>query len=153
MQLTSFPSDPAPWLTIARNELDVRETPGANHTTRILEYHAATRHVPDNISDETPWCASFACWCLEQAGIVSPRRRTARSFLQWGKPLEIPRVGCVVVLDRPPTPWNGHVGFLVRRTPRNVWLLAGNQGDRVGVRPFPLERVLAYRWPPLSSGP
>jgi hypothetical protein len=29
----------------------------------------------------------------------------------------------------------------------NLMTLGGNQGDQVSIRPFPMSRVLGYRWP------
>lgn len=137
-----------PWMHTALGELGVSEIPGARHEPRILEYHAVTRGGGGD-SDETPWCASFACWCLERAGRPHPASKAARSFQRWGVELEEPRRGCVVVLWRgSPSGWRGHVGFLHSGpSGGEVALLGGNQGNAVSVQGYPIDRVLSYRWP------
>jgi uncharacterized protein (TIGR02594 family) len=138
-----------PWLTIARAELGVLETPGPESTPRILEYLAATRLPPSMHDDETPWCAAFVCWVLQQAGLEHTASAGARSYLRWGRLLTDPRLGCVVVLSRPnqDNPSSGHVGFWVGDGQRGPLILGGNQGNAVTIRPYAARRVLGYRWP------
>ena len=108
------------------------------------EYHASTAGGPDH--DAVPWCASFVNWCVEQAGLKGSDSKLARSWLGWGEPINTPRPGCLVVLERGPAP-QGHVGFFVGATPGFVRLLGGNQGDRVSIDSFSAERVIGLRWP------
>ena len=49
-------------------ELGVREKTGENDGPKVEEY---LRHVKLKKGD--PWCAAFACWVLDQAGIANPR--------------------------------------------------------------------------------
>src|SRR4051794_27259531 len=67
------------WIKVARRELGQREVPGLGDNPRIVVYLKAANVGPANLHDETPWCASFVCWCLEQSGIRSTRRANARS--------------------------------------------------------------------------
>lgn len=72
----------------------------------------------------------------------------ARSWLSWGNPLDAPRYGCVAVLTADDAvEWKGHVGFFIRSDADNVYLFGGNQLGEVRELAYPLERVLAYRWP------
>lgn len=146
---------PPPWLTIARGELGVREygnkgglRPGPNgelSNPRVERYQKAVGMRQD---DEVPWCAAFAGWCLEQAGLPSTNSGAARSYARWGIGLRDPRPGCVVVLWREMVNGpHGHVGFFEREDSKGIWILAGNQGNAVTVRPFPRRRLLAFRWP------
>lgn len=136
------------WLTIARAELGVHETPGSKHTRRILEYLRTTR-LPSRLAaaDETPWCAAFVGWCIAQAGLESSHSAAARSYLEWGGPLEAPRNGCIAVLTRPGHEGSGHVGFWVGGTQHELLLLGGNQGNRVSMRLYDRDRLLGFRWP------
>ena len=127
---------------IAMSEIGVLEYPGDKHNPRIIEYHSHTNLKAT--TDEVPWCASFVCWCLDQAGYNHPHSASARSFLDWGNHCEATE-GCVVVLSRPPNDWSGHVGFFVKRNRKYVWLLGGNQSNRVGIQKYHLSRVLDYR--------
>jgi uncharacterized protein (TIGR02594 family) len=134
------------WLALAWDDLGVSETPGAQHTQRVLAYYAdvGQPHIAD---DETAWCAAFLGSCLERAGMASTRSLLARSYLEWGEPSSSPRIGAVAVLSRGNDPSLGHVGFVVGSTAADIILLGGNQSDAVTVEVFPRARLLALRWP------
>lgn len=134
----------APWLSIAYGELGQREIAGEADNPRIVEYHKATTLKATD--DETPWCSSFACWCLEQAGYRHPKSARSRDFIDHEsmERLDKPRVGCVVVLTRK---GGGHVGFLAEDKPNVAMLIGGNQGNAVSIRDYPVNRVLGYFWP------
>src|SRR5689334_4192018 len=101
----------APWMEIAKKELGQHEVAGAkNNNPRIMEYLRSVGNYPN---DETPWCSSFVHWVMNQAGIKGTGRNTARSWLQWGKPLASPEYGCITVLTRGESTWQGHVGFYI----------------------------------------
>jgi uncharacterized protein (TIGR02594 family) len=138
--------DEPTWLRVARRELGQKEVRGMTANARILEYFTATRLVPAQ-GDETPWYSAFACWCMEQAGVNSPARANARSWLSWGLPLKEPVMGAVVVLSRGSDPIQGHVAFWLGQSRERVLLLGGNQGNSVSVAAYPKLRVLGYRWP------
>jgi uncharacterized protein (TIGR02594 family) len=134
------------WLALAWGDLGVAETPGADHTHRVVRYYADVGHAQIT-NDETAWCAAFLGSCLERAGIASTRSLMARSYLGWGEPLGEFRPGAVAVLSRTADPALGHAGFLVGETTDSVILLGGNQSDAVTVEAFPRSRLLALRWP------
>lgn len=136
-------AEPA-WLRIARQELGETEDDGAADNQRIVAYHASTSGgaAPDAV----PWCASFVNWCLEQADLSGSDSKLARSWLGWGEPINEPRLGCIVVLERGAPP-KGHVGFFLGASPAGVTLLGGNQGQRVSVATFAANRVIGLRWP------
>jgi len=139
--------DPAPWLTVAEEEArrGVSEVAGAKHNPRILEYHGTT--TLQAMTDEIPWCSSFVNWTLLHTGILGTRLANARSWLQWGRAITVPLPGCVAILSRGADVHSGHVGFYTKRNKTHVYLLGGNQSDRVCEAPYRLDRVLGYRWP------
>lgn len=136
------------WMKFARGELGVTEVPGKGINHRIAEYYESTKGAPPH-DDAVPWCAAFACWCLEQAGIESPRSRAARSFMKWGMPLPELRFGALVVFSADNRgPGAGHVAFVAgKRDTKTIWVLGGNQANRVSYQARPLENLLGYRWP------
>jgi uncharacterized protein (TIGR02594 family) len=145
---------PPPWLAHAYDELGVHEIAGSIHEERILAYHDVT--TLKATEDEIAWCSSFACWVMEQASIEHTRSARARSWLTWGKPLDQPRYGCVVVLARGVEPQPGpdviaapgHVGFWVGwAAGSQILVLGGNQGNAVSVGAYPARRCLGLRWP------
>lgn len=141
------------WLLYARAELarGVKEIKGPEHNPRILEYFTATKLVPRD-GDETAWCSAFVGYCLQQTGFVPSGSAAARSYLKWGIPLGVPRLGAIVVLSRGENPLNGHVGFWVGQSPMQVMLLSGNQADSVSIAAYGRWRVLGYRWPLEAMG-
>ena len=135
-----------PWYSIARAEIGVREVTGSGNNPRIVEYlQSTTLGAPIASLDETPWCSAFANWCVERAGHAGTDSAWARSWLHWGVASEMPREGCIVVLQRGAA--SGHVGFFVGATERNVRILGGNQSDMVRESTYPRERLMGYRVP------
>jgi uncharacterized protein (TIGR02594 family) len=138
------------WLEIAREELEagVAEIAGPEANPSILAYHQATSLKAT--SDEVPWCSAFTSWCLERSFVTSTHSASARSYCQWGVSVSVvhPPEGAIVVLRRGEA-WQGHVGFYLpgASQPNHILLLGGNQGDRVSVAEFPVDRVLSMRWP------
>jgi uncharacterized protein (TIGR02594 family) len=134
-------------LEAAGGHLGVEEWPGARHNPIIQGYFAATGHNPSE-PDETPWCAAFVGAVLAEVGLPHTGRLNARSYLEWGVPVDARdvRPGDVCILWRvSPGGWQGHVGFVVRFDGDRVILRGGNQGNRVSDAPYPLSRVLGYR--------
>lgn len=132
------------WLIEARKHIGLAEKKGPTHSPEIVQFWKDIKRggIKD---DETPWCAAFVGAMLERVAIRSSRFESARSYLQWGKALPGPAVGCVVVFSRE---GGGHVGFCVGKDINgNLLVLGGNQGDAVNIRAFPVWRVTGYRWP------
>jgi uncharacterized protein (TIGR02594 family) len=147
-----------PWLLIAELEqaLRVQEIPGDKHAERILMYHDHTSL--DAETDEIAWCSAFVCYCIDTCSlpIESTNSARARSWLGYGQRLSYPALGCIVVMKRGGAGQpgrdvldaQGHVGFFAGFDRQgHVRVLGGNQSNRVNTKPFPVERVLDYRWP------
>jgi uncharacterized protein (TIGR02594 family) len=94
------------------------------------------------------WCADFMNFVLRSAGAKGTQSRAARSFLQFGKKLDGPRVGAIAILYRK-GPQNGHVG-VVRGTDGqgNPILVSGNHGPTVKESVYPKAKVISYVMPP-----
>jgi len=94
------------------------------------------------------WCADFMNFVLRRAGGKGTASRAARSFLQYGKKLDGPRVGAIAILFRK-GPNNGHVG-VVRGTDGqgNPIIVSGNHGQTVRESTYPRAKVMAYVMPP-----
>jgi uncharacterized protein (TIGR02594 family) len=135
------------WMQIARKELGTKEKPGKDHEPRILEYHSATNlHAKD---DETAWCSAFLNWVMKQCGIEGTNEANARSWLHWkqGERCD-PKPGAIAVLWRGnPIGWQGHVAFIDHIEGDTLWLLGGNQGNRVSIAAYGKARLLGCRWP------
>lgn len=134
------------WLVRAREFNGTREIPGKGHNPQILKWWSLIRAPFTN--DETPWCAGFVGGVLEEMGIRSTRSAAARSYEKWGRKLDRPVIGCIVVFSRR---GGGHVGFYVGETRTHILVLGGNQGDMVNVSRYPKNgtslKITGYRWP------
>lgn len=95
----------------------------------------------------TAWCAAFLDAVLHASGSAGTGKLNARSYLQWGIPVNSPQVGDVVVLERGGKgSWEGHVGlFMGFDEAGGVRVLGGNTGDAVGEKAFPADKVLGFR--------
>jgi uncharacterized protein (TIGR02594 family) len=89
------------------------------------------------------WCADFVNFVLRRTGHPTTNSRAARSFLDYGKRIDSPRVGAIVVLERGVN--NGHVG-IVRGTDGagNVIVISGNHGNKVSESVYPKYKILGY---------
>jgi uncharacterized protein (TIGR02594 family) len=144
------------WYTIAQDQIGVHEEslPGENNS-RIIEYHSTTTLKATD--DETPWCSSFVNWCMKKAGSQGTGSAAAKSWLDWGQPLQNPQTGAVVVIKKKSTGSDQatgsssgfHVAFFVGKTQTYIRLLGGNQSDQVKYSYFGLNayEVKGYRWP------
>ena len=131
---------------IARSYIGTTEGPGPADNPIILEMYASVGH--DWVEhDSVAWCAAFVGHCLEKAGIRSTRRLNARSYLDWGVPVETAdaQQGDIGVIPRGSSSWQGHVFFIDRIEGQWVWGLGGNQDDAVTVKRFPVSKLLGVR--------
>ena len=138
------------WLTYARAEIGTKEFPGTPDNPRIIKYwnDAGLTNVADG-QDEVPWCAAFVGAMLARANQPTSGKANARSYESYGRKLLSPVLGCVVILSRPPTAWQGHVGFYLStdRAKRLIRLIGGNQSDSVSIADFSIDRIVSLRWP------
>ena len=55
------------------------------------------------------WCAAFVNAVLEESNIQGSQSLLARSFLNWGDPVDKPHPGDIVVFPRGKSDWEGQV--------------------------------------------
>jgi uncharacterized protein (TIGR02594 family) len=106
------------------------------------------------MKDDTAWCAAFVGSMLTRAGLPHTGKLTARSYLDWGKPVDLDdaQPGDVVVFWRgSPSGWQGHVAFFVRREGAKVIVVGGNQRDQVSEAGYPEAQLLGVRRMTLRS--
>lgn len=138
------------WIIFARRFLGRAETPGPESSDwlRELWYKLKAGWLWIKYGDDSalPWCGLFVASVMEESGYTLPKDWfRAKSWLDWGSPVEIPVVGCIVVFERK---GGGHVGFVVGRDQNEaLMVLGGNQKDSVSIAPFRRDRVIGYRWP------
>lgn len=131
---------------IARGLIGTTEGTGPENNPAIMAMYASVGH--DWVEhDDVAWCAAFVGHCLEAAGIRSTRKLTARSYLDWGIPVEVAdaRQGDIGVIPRGRSSWQGHVFFIDRIEGTWVWGLGGNQDDAVNIKRYPVSKLLGVR--------
>lgn len=121
-----------------------------NETTHRAELTQLTGVDPVN----TEWCAAFINAILHKRNLpgsesVSDSPLLAKSFLRWGKPVETPQVGDIVVFPRGNEGWQGHVGFYFGTTKIGAVtyyrILGGNQDNKVSIELYPADSAIAIR--------
>lgn len=128
----------------AKSYIGVKEIAGGRHNQDIVNFHAATSYNAKD--DETPWCASFVCYCLGKAGIAHTGSARSLSYLSWGDHVEFKdrKHGDVVVFDH--KDGTGHVGFYIGDVSGTaIAVLGGNQDNKVGENVYQLSEVAAFR--------
>jgi uncharacterized protein (TIGR02594 family) len=132
-------------LHIALLEYGNKEIPGSEHNPEVLKYfHEIGHGWVDN--DELAWCSAFVNWCAMKAGYEYTKDLRARSWLSFGRSIENPILGSLVVLWRIrfDSPF-GHVGFFIRETENYIYVLGGNQSNQVNISRYPKTQLLSYR--------
>lgn len=132
---------------IAQTYIGTKEAPGPANNPVIIEMYSTVGH--DWVEhDAVAWCAAFIGYCIERAGLRSTRKLNARSYLDWGVPVDLAdaQEGDVVVFSRgDPSGWQGHVGFFVRTVGASIEVLGGNQADAVNVKRYAKAKLLGAR--------
>ena len=104
-------------------------------------------------TDETAWCAAFANYCLKTAGLPYTGKLNARSFLDIGEQISNPKplgsmelaADMVILWRESPSSWKGHIGFYVKERGSLIYVLGGNQSNRVQISAYDRGRLLEYR--------
>lgn len=138
------------WYEEARKHLGLREYPGSRHNPTIMAWarRLGAKVLGMNYTnDETPWCGLFVAHCIESAGWEPAKIAVrAKAWATWGRQLNAPRLGCVLVFDRE---GGGHVGFYAGENATHYYVIGGNQGNSVSEMLLKKDRLVqgGMRWP------
>lgn len=139
------------WVLEGRAKIGTYEIKGPKHNPVILAMlelsFQATGKRQWIKDDETAWCGTFVSYCMARASLdkhIPVDFYRAKEWANVGTALNKPAYGCIVVFNRD---GGGHVGFVVGKDKKgNLMVLGGNQSDAVNIKPFAVNRVIAYRW-------
>ena len=139
------------WVAVGRSKIGTYEIKGAKHNPVIVAMwelaFQATNQKAWIKDDETAWCGGFVGYSLAKAGLskhIPKEFYRAKAWAESGTSLNKAAYGCIVVFARD---GGGHVGIVVGKDQKgNIMVLGGNQSDAVNIKPFAVNRVLAYRW-------
>jgi len=141
-----------PWIFDTNTVLGLHEVHDNAKLSKWLKSDGRTLGNPAKM----PWCGDLVDTAIERNVPDEPRPGALGVnpywALNWGL-LGVgcrPCVGAVVTLKRP---GGGHVGFLVGEDDLNYFVLGGNQGNRVSVKPIAKARCQAIRWPATYPNP
>lgn len=137
-----------PWLANAYTQIGVHEIDGPSSNPRIIEYLSTVVPITSEIKEDAPnvdWATGFVAWSLSKAKISGPIGMDPLNWLNWGRALDVPVEGCVVVLTF--AHGGSHVGFYIGESDGLVSTLGGNQDNMVSIKRYLKTRVKAYRWP------
>ena len=133
-------------LDIARSYIGTKEVEGPGDNPAIMDMYASVG--ADWVEhDSVAWCAAFVGHCLERAGIRSTRKLTARSYLNFGVPVDLAdaQEGDIVVFRRGNSSWQGHVAFFIADAGSRVSVLGGNQSNAVNIAKYSKDAILGVR--------
>ena len=130
----------------ASSFMGVQEVPGesAEQSNPIIDKFL---NVFGLSNDEVAWCSCFVGYVMDMNGYdISDQTPMARSWDTFGHETTEPKRGDIVVFWResPLSGW-GHVGFLDRIEGDKIFVLGGNQSNRVKISWYPKHRLVSYR--------
>ena len=132
-------------IDLALSQFGIKEIVGAEHNPEVLKYFQDLGFDASSLTDETAWCSAFANWVARESNLPYTKKLNARSWLFVGHEVAVPQLGDIVVFWREsPTSWKGHVAFYVNEDENNIYVLGGNQGNKVCVKPYAKKRLLSY---------
>jgi uncharacterized protein (TIGR02594 family) len=158
--------DTPPWLLAMRSLDGLKEDTSSGSNPRIMAmadtiaqaYPEMAPYCATYTNDDIAWCGLAAAYTMTVSNIrpVFGPTDTDR-FLwaqawndpEWGTVLDVPRLGCVVVLKRE---GGGHVTYYERTEGSSYVCCGGNQSDMVKVSSYPISDVIALLWPG-AAGP
>lgn len=141
------------WHREAQRLIGVKETPGAGNTATILGWAKGLGGFVASYfkADSIPWCGLFVGHVVATtlpAEALPANPLGARNWATFGRKLEVPATGAILVFSRT---GGGHVGFYAGEDADAYHVLGGNQSDAVTIARVAKSRCIAIRWP--STGP
>lgn len=141
--------------TLAERFIGLEEISGKANNGFIQWAHSLCG-LDHETPDEVPWCSSWLNALAWICGLPRSRSAAARSWLKVGQPVtpQEARRGDVVVFKRGPSPQPGpevtsgapgHVAILDRFDDKFVWVVGGNQDNKVSRARYLTESVLGVR--------
>lgn len=133
-------------IRIALTQYGVHEKIEHDNHPQITKYFAELGYDISALEKETPWCSAFANWVAKTAGYEYSGKPEARSWLTMGESTKNPTWGDIAVLwEDSPESSKGYVGFFVKETKRYVYLLGGDQRNRVCIKAYLKNKVIDFR--------
>jgi uncharacterized protein (TIGR02594 family) len=150
------PAEPV-WLREARRFMGLKEISGAKSDPTIMGWAKALGGWVAGYfkNDDIPWCGLFMAHVLGATlpeELLPSNPLSAKAWASFGRPLNVPSLGCVLVFSRS---GGGHVGLYVGETMTAYLVLGGNQSNSVSLTWIDKERRVSdgIRWPSTVTAP
>lgn len=100
-------------------------------------------------ADDVPWCAAFVGWVLKQSNYEYFKTLRARDYISAGTPTDTPILGdlCIFWRGKEDDGVSGHVGFFIAEEGNLIYVLGGNQSDKVCITSYPKNKLIGYVMP------
>ncbi|WP_085025672.1 TIGR02594 family protein [Ensifer aridi] len=149
-----IPAEPV-WMREARRFMGLKEVTGAASNGTILGWAKRLGGWVAGFytNDDIPWCGLAVAHWISFTLPSEPLPANYLSALAWakfGRQLEAPVLGAVLVFKRP---GGGHVGLYVGEDASHFHVLGGNQSNSVSVTRIAKDRLEAIRWPATGGMP
>jgi len=132
---------------LAERFIGIKEIPGSKDNHQVLAMLKLDADWPEH--DEVPWCSAFVNYIAWLCRLPRSKSLMAQSWLEVGIPIQKTEAKAgfdIVILSRPnETTTAGHVGFFSSLIGSKVYILGGNQSDKINVCPFLETRILGIR--------
>lgn len=133
-------------LDIALSQYGIKEVSGSKDNPEIIKYFTELGFNSKMFKDETAWCSAVHNWIHKIAGLCYTGKLNARSWLDIGTEVFMPKMGDTVIFWRESREgWKGHVGIFISRIGDDIYTLGGNQSNQYNIKVYPSYRVLGYR--------
>ena len=121
--------------------------PLITHCYEAVDGFGNPEMMDDNIF---AWCSCYINRKIQDAGGRGTRSTAARSWLRWGRIVEIEdaKPGDIVIFKRgkgKAANWQGHVTFFHHKEGRLIYCLGGNQSNNVNITPYNISSILGIR--------
>lgn len=129
----------------ALKDLGLAEVPGPKSNPRIEFAIKTSADWLDDDDSVTAWCGCIrGLWGLETGTGVIPAHFRAKNWLDWGKVVLVANAqkGDTVVFSRP---GGFHVALFSKLDGGKVYVLGGNQSNKVSIAPYPLTSLHGVR--------
>ena len=131
-------------LVLAMQLKGTKEFAGTANNPVILKW-AKELGIPYT-SDSTAWCSLYVNYICMKAGLPYTKKLNARSWLDVGKKVTVPRAGDVCIFWRNhKDSWEGHVGFYMVGNDKQIAVLGGNQDNEVSIKFYDASKLLGFR--------
>lgn len=137
-------------IDIAKKYIGLKEDKDNKVLKDFLKSHGHDIAIdPDVIA----WCSAFVNACEREVGNKGTGLLNARSFLKYGKPVDLKdaQYGDIVIFKRGNNNWQGHVAYYsdleVSKKGTTIITVGGNQSDSVSYGYYSVDSLLGVRRP------